>query len=82
MKEIKRESSKYPFRPTEKEMHAVDMFNNIELLKSYLKVEIKRLEDILESSYGDYLSDEYDQGRMEAFSYVLSRLDESSKEEE
>lgn len=61
------------------------MRDDIKILKSYLLVESKRLEDILESDYGDRLSDEdyyYDQGRMEACRYILSRLDEFNKEEE
>ena len=61
------------------------MRDDIKILKSYLLAESKRLKDILESDYGDRLSDEdyyYDQGRMEACRYVLSRLDEFNKEEE
>lgn len=85
MSEVKRKSGKYPYKPTKKEMHIVDSFNSIELLKSYLLVETKRIDDILKSDYADVLSDKdiyYEQGRMEAFRYVLSILDELSKEEE
>lgn len=81
---VKRKSGKYPYKPTKKEMHIVDSFNGIELLKSYLKVEIGRIEGLIDRDYLDPMTDSdyhYEKGRTEAFRYVLSRLDELSKEE-
>lgn len=75
MSEIKRKSGKYPYRPTD----------NVEILKDFLKVEIGRLQGLIDRENFNIIEDSdyphYEQGLVVAFKDVLSILEESNKEE-